>query len=191
MRWCGWTRSPIPRFADPLVVNGPGISALTVSGNDLFRIFRVEKPAVEAPIDVTLAGLTLTHGSGLPVAGSDGGAVLALDENLTILNRVISKSRSAAGGGGGAFESFLSKALLTIESSTIAGNSAGGGGGLSAFGGGVQIFNSTFSGNSVSGDGGAIFSSEGNLEIWNSTISGNQAQMYGGGIAGVARSSFA
>ena len=87
-------------ITDPLVVNGPGIGAITVSGNDLFRIFLVEKPAVDAPIDVTLSGLTLSHGRGLPVVPSAaGGAVLAYGENLTILGSVISSSLSGTEAG--------------------------------------------------------------------------------------------
>lgn len=171
-------------ITDSLVVHGPGFRFLTVSGNDLFRIFRVERPAVDAPIDVTLAGLTLTQGNSLPeLPDTPGGAVLGLGENLWILDCVVSDSRSSAGGGI-AFYSFSGAALLTIESSTIAGNSAAGGGGLSTFGSVVRILNSTFSGNSVSGDGGALYSEEGNLEIVNSTLSGNQAQRFGGAISG-------
>lgn len=173
-------------ITDPLVVSGPGIGVLTISGNDLFRIFLVEKPAVEAPIDVTLSGLTLTHGRGLPaVPSGDGGAVFALGENLTIADSVVSDSQAATYGGGIAIYSLFS-AELTIESSTISGNSTanfGFGGGISAQFTTVHILNSTISGNAA-GQGGGILMDSSFLEILNSTLTGNHAQRFGGAIGG-------
>lgn len=169
-------------ITDPLVVSGPGIGVLTISGNDLFRIFLIEKPAVDAPIDVALGGLTLTHGRGV-AAGTGGGAVLGLGENLRIVNCVISDSRSDTSGGGIAFESFSMRALLTIESSTISGNHAATfGGGIFASDSALQIVGTTLSGN-VANQGGGINAPSTHLEILNSTLSGNHAQSEGGGIA--------
>ncbi|HXU30127.1 MAG TPA: hypothetical protein VN851_06075, partial [Thermoanaerobaculia bacterium] len=87
-------------ISDPLFVHGPGVGVLTVSGNDLGRIFYVEKPAVAAPIDVTVSSLTLTRGLAFPThSGLAGGAVLANGENLTILDSVISNSGIGAQSG--------------------------------------------------------------------------------------------
>src|SRR6185295_3276094 len=75
-------------ITDDLVISGPGAGALTVSGNDLSRIFNMDDGMVGA-IDVEISGLTLTQGH----AQGPGGAVLS-SENLTILDSVISFSVS-------------------------------------------------------------------------------------------------
>lgn len=195
---------------DSLLVAGPGAGAITVSGNDLSRIFFIESPAMAA-IDVTLSGLTLTRGRAL----FGGGAVMAVGENLTILNSVISDGESGEGfdpgvdgcGGnvslnGGSLRivnSVLTGGLavnfgastggnvcvfegsLTLERTTLSGGSANRGGGLSLVNATATVLSSTISGNEA-GDGGGVYVESSQVQFLNSTISGNEAFQTGGGI---------
>ncbi|HEV7669438.1 MAG TPA: IPTL-CTERM sorting domain-containing protein [Thermoanaerobaculia bacterium] len=197
-------------ISDPLIVHGPGIGLLTVSGNDLFRIFYVEKPAVAAPIDVTLSGMTLTRGMGIPEhsgLGREGGAVLANGENLTILDSVISDSTSgvpqdpspAACGGNVALvnPAEVSGLVLRIVNSLLTGGttqsvSGTAGGNLCVMAAKLILDRSTLTGGSAQlGSGGGLYglSLADDSSIVLSTISGNQAGDFGGGIA--TESSFA
>jgi hypothetical protein len=182
------------QIRDGLIVNGPGAGVLTVSGNDASRIFLVENAAVAAAIDVTLSGLTLTRGN---VNGGElviaGGAVAAVNENLTILDSVISDSRAGidtdpavpgCGGNvalieGGALR--IVNSLLTGGSTTGPGSSAGGN--LCVVSGRLLLERSTLSGGWAY-DGGGFFglSLEEGSTILLSTISGNEAVYDGGGI---------
>jgi CSLREA domain-containing protein len=85
-----------------------------------------------------------------------------------------------------------SGAKLTLANLTVADGVATAGGGLFNNSGTVNVFNSTFSGNTASddfgGDGGGIFNTFGTLRVTNSTFSGNSATesatfaSFGGGI---------
>jgi hypothetical protein len=186
--------------SNPLTVNGPGAAALTVSGNDQFRVFYVEKSTAATPIDVTLSGLTLTRGSGLPVhTFSFGGAVFATDENLTILNSVISDSQAGVqadppddGCGGNVAlyaASTASGATLHVADSLLTGGRPIGlfapasGGNLCVINGKLLLERSTLSGGDAE-NGGALYvqtPAAGSL-ILLSTLSGNDADGFGGGI---------
>lgn len=165
-------------ITDDLSINGPGAAAVTVSGNDQSRVFNIDNPAGRR-INVTLSGLTLTHG----YTSGSGGVVYAEDANLTILSSVISNGVAGAGGGLDLFDS-----NTTIRFSSILGNRAAlfGGAVSSEFGGvpTLTIESSTIAGNSANFEGGGIYTEENrDVEIVNSTISGNTATYYGGGIS--------
>ncbi|MEP7013216.1 MAG: IPTL-CTERM sorting domain-containing protein [Acidobacteriota bacterium] len=184
-------------ISDPLVVHGPGLGVLTLSGNDLSRIFYVEKPAVAAPIDVTLESLTLTHGAAfLSHSGLAGGAVLSNGENLTILDSVISDSRTGffkdppdfLCGGNVALVNFagVSGVTLRIVNSVLTrGYSDGFGGNLCVAAGKLVLDRSSLtSGNAGPDGGGGLFggSLADGSSIVLSTISGNRSGSSGGGV---------
>jgi CSLREA domain-containing protein len=74
-------------------------------------------------------------------------------------------------------------AVFNLRNLTVADGNSFFGAGLLNNGGEVQVWNSTFSGNSASDNGGAIENSGGGaLTVTNSTISGNSAGGVGGGI---------
>jgi hypothetical protein len=187
-------------ISEPLVVNGPGAAALTVSGNGQSRIFYIEKPGAAAPIDVTLSSLTLTRGNGFPVhTFSFGGAVFATDENLTIRDSVISDSRAGdqkdppddGCGGNVAFyaANASSGGTLHIMDSLLTGGSTIGlfsppsGGNLCILNGQLLLERSTLSGGLAETGGGLYTQSLANgSAILLSTIAGNHADLLGGGI---------
>lgn len=185
-------------ITDSLTINGPGAAVLTVSGNDLSRIFHVERVSVAAPIDVTLSGLTLTRGSA--VAGvTSGGAILADSENLTILDSVISDSTSGffadppTDGCGGNVAFFGTNGeTLRIADSTLTGGralsiSSSFGGNLCVPTGKLLLERSILTNGDADYGGGLLVQSlSAGSVISQSTIAGNQASIFGGGIASFA-----
>lgn len=177
-------------ITDSLFIHGPGAAALTVDASFHSRVFHVESPAA-APIDVTLSGLTLTHGS----SGifTFGGAILANGENLTILDSVISDSSAGdieePGCGGNVAFAGMGGDTLHIADSTLTGGVAGGsgvppgGGNLCLTGGTLILERSTLS-KGQAGTGGSLYlqALTGDSTISSTTISGGEAISTGGGI---------
>jgi parallel beta-helix repeat protein len=160
---------------DSVRINGPGASKLTVSGNDASRIFWIPDTGYAGPtLDVTISGLTLTHG----FDSGDGGAILQYDNNLTLNNMRLLNNR--AGDQGGAL---WSDGDTTINNCTISGNSCGEDGGGIAIDGRLTMDKTVISDNSADDEGGGIFLDN----LWSTTISsctisGNSCASDGGGI---------
>ncbi len=172
---------------DAVTIQGPGASALAISGNNASRVFYLLDDLSGGT--VTISGLTITGGNDGPGGGvffncnggsgsfvvsdavvtgntsdSLGGGLYfdRCDEggSMSVLNSVVSNNTSTDSGAGGIW--FDEGDSLTIENSTVSGNHAldGGGGGLSAFAyqaGGVTVLNSTISGNTASEGGGGMY----------------------------------
>jgi len=143
-------------------IEGPGASLLAVSGNDHSRVFTIHGAA-----DVTIAGLTITHGlatgNGAGENSTGGGAILNFGGNLTVQNAVLSHNRALGGDevsyfDGGAILNVKS-ANLTITDCTFVGNMVGG---------------------AVAGNGGAI-TNYATAFIARCNFIGNQARGYDGG----------
>ncbi len=132
-------------ITDDVSINGPGIFAITVSGNHASRVFEVASGKT-----VNISGLTISNGG--PAADSDGGGIL--NNGTLTLDSVALSGNSATGTGQGGGISNGVEATLTINNSTLSGNSASGGGGLFNNNGTVTITSSTFSSNSAGGGGG-------------------------------------
>jgi hypothetical protein len=169
-------------ITDSLIVAGPGAGVLTVtSAIPRRQIFHVDSVAA-TPIDATLSGLTLTGGSG---EAGEGGAVVAYNENLTILDSVISDSIAAGCGGNVALIRYTGSPLVTLRivNSTLTGGTAGVGGNICVFGGRLILERSTVSGGSAYHGGGLSLDepADGNAILF-STIFGNEAESRGGGI---------
>jgi predicted outer membrane repeat protein len=178
-------------ISDDLVITGPGAEALTVLGNDVSRIFRIENSTAAAPIDVTLSGLMLTAGR----SSDPGGAVVAYGENLTVLSSVISDSISGffadppanACGGNVGFLGSGSETLRIVNSLLFNGRaesiSASAGGNLCVVQGRLILERSTLAGGVAGFGAGLVLDQPAeNSTILLSTISGNQALDAGGGI---------
>ena len=200
--------SALPVTQTGLTIQGPGPSALTISGADLVQVFNVTSPESTTPGDgVTISGLTLTHGKN---TNNSGGALSwspSANQNtknaqpLTLSNDVISNSQAGSNQEGGGV---YSRGPLSISDSTVTGNTAASGGGIDVFSGNnsgpgagsasLTVANSTVSGNhATAGNGGGISSKYIGVgggapafTVTGSHITGNTADStssaYGGGI---------
>ena len=114
----------------PVDIQGPGADQVTVSGNDLYRIFDID--TFNAGDQVSISGLTLSHGYN----NGDGGALRAIASRLTLTDMVLEDSRATEQGGG----VFTSEVALKLIDSVLTGNSADGSGDYG--GGGAYIASS-------------------------------------------------
>jgi CSLREA domain-containing protein len=143
-------------------------NAVTVSGNDQYRLFTVNNNA-----RATLANLTLVDGH---YTGGDcsprscgGGLKVEAGATVTLAHSAIVSS-TASGSGGGIYNA----GMLTIQQSTLAGNSSDEGGGILNYGGALLIQQSALTENTAL-YGGGILMVGGTLTLENSTLSGNNA----------------
>jgi hypothetical protein len=188
-----------------LTIAGPGLTAITVSGDHASRVFNITAGTV------CISGLTIADGQ---ISGRGGGienaGTLTLSDstlsansaatfiyppqyggaidnsgtltviNCTLTGNHVSSEFSTFGGG------IFNLGTLTLRDSTLSGNSASSGDSGSAVGGGIanvgtlSVINCTLSDNSTSsvffgGGGAGICNSSGTLTLSNSTLSGNRA----------------
>ena len=190
-----------------LWINGPGASALTISGQGSSGVLKLVNSApFFAPNANVITGLTLTDG----MTSDPGGAVSSQTfEPLLLIHDVISNSTStntdSEGGGGGVF----TQGPTEIVASTVSGNTAAHGGGVETnpkynngtttpkYGLPMLIQNSTISGNhavdtngtapSSVGGGGGVAAYGPQMSVRNSTVSGNTSVRSGGGISDVSK----
>ncbi|MBI1325820.1 hypothetical protein GC170_21875 [bacterium] len=170
-------------------IQGPGADLITIDGNQTGRIFFVTDGADAIWSEVTISGLTLTHGNAqdggyYAVRFKSGGAILNR-EKLT-LSRVVVTDNLALANGGGIFSELGD---LTIIDSTISDNSASSGAGILVQNGEARIVGSTIAANvgitfvgisSTSAPfGGGVSIVRSNVWFENSTISGNSADFSG------------
>ncbi len=182
---------------EPVTIDGPGASLLSISGNHASRVFEVGSLVN----NVTISGLTITggsaalHGGGLYVAPSPPGYVVTLDnctitgnsaysgggmanDGETVLNNCTISGNSASGNGGG----LDNQGELTLAGCSISGNSGNMGGGLANAGNSAALTNCTISGNTgrsavanvlaPNPNGGPGFTS-GPISLTNCSITGN------------------
>jgi len=190
--------------AHPLVIDGG--SVITVSGNNLVRVFLENTSST-----LTLQNITVSNGN---IPTSDGGGIYVQNGTLNVINSAFSGNSAPLGYGGG----IASRGTLTITDSFFSsntgywyggaiqifagdnsitgstfynnvatGDSCGGvycqGGGISILHGSMTITNSSFLGN-TGVDGGGIYSGSGtSVIISNSAFLGNTAYNLGGGIS--------
>lgn len=172
-------------IAKNVTISGPGATALTISGNNVTRVFFINPGAAGATsgppttsLTVTISDLTIANGrakggdggaagsaGGSGGAAGMGGAVFINNGNLTIRNVTFSSNQAIGGnafGGGGSFFGGAGGAGVGSNSvSTSFAGSAGGGGG--AFGGnggaggaaGIDLPQGSNGGNGGSGGDGA------------------------------------
>lgn len=166
--------SPLPVLDQDLTLQGPGAGVITVSGNDLHRVFFVESGAV-----VVISGLTIADGfTDEPFGSTDetdgfGGGIFNRG-NLTLEDSIVQDNIAEFGGGG-----LSNDGTLNLRRSTITGNSTDTdtntiGGGIENFNGSVGIVQSTISGN-LANSGGGIENFGGEVTLLFSTVAENSA----------------
>jgi hypothetical protein len=155
------TEIVINDLLDDLNITGPGMNQLTVSGNDLSRVFNVQTPT-------TISGVSLVHGMAPAGATSQGAAINSTASgpfSLVLTDvKVADSAANATAATGDAFADgagIHATGLIRLNQSVVTGNSA------TANQTGILA-------NGAEARGGAIFS-EGGIEITDSTISGNHA----------------
>jgi predicted outer membrane repeat protein len=166
------TLSSTITIATDLIIEGPGPSALAISGNHSIDIFNVE-----SGVTVTISGLTIEDGLGGTVADVTYGGGINNNGRLTVVDSILSGNSGPVGGG---IES--QGGTLTIADSTFSDNTATTAGGAIANYGTGTISDTTVSDNSSSDNGGGIHNG-GTLTLTDSTVAGNSASGYGGGIS--------
>ena len=156
-----------------LTVNGAGASSSIVDGNKAGSVFTLGKN--DASVDVSLAGMTLTGGTGTPDTGGIFGGGIINYCSLLVTDCVISENTAGYGGG------IQNSGIATIADATISGNAANiDGGGISSRG--TMTMNSgSISGNTAKEGGGGIGNS-GTLTMNSGSITGNRAA-WGSGIS--------
>ena len=197
-------------IVNDVTITGPGAGSLTVSGDDLSRVFKID-----AGKTVSISGVTIADGhaaDGTPGVdgaaptnggpGDDGGGIYNLG-SLTLFHDSISGNSAGAGGGGGAIPN---PPIFNPPKAAISGDGGNGGGIYNA--GGLIVSGCTFTANKAGnggtghdadlypangvagsggngGSGGAIYTASGSVTITSSTFSGNAAGAAGdAGAAG-------
>jgi CSLREA domain-containing protein len=173
-------------IADDLQIDGPGASALTISGNDASRVFFVnpgEPGATSGPpatgLSVGITNLTIANGlakggnGGAPAAAGGsggeagmGGAIFVNKGTLAMSGVAFSGNRAQGGNasGGGSFDGGGGGG----GSRQADEGGAGGAGGFGDFSGGAG-------GGGGAGLGGAIFIRAGSLTLADSSFTDNAA----------------
>ena len=184
-----------------LTITGPGADALSVSGNNLSRVFNVSPGAIVIISDLKITGGRTGNGAASVATGASGqdgtsgGGIYNDGGTLTLNNCNVSGNVTGNGGNGGpsgirrqrysrrdrrqggnGAGLYNNAGVLTLNNTTVSGNTAGNGG---AGGGGAQ--NGGRGGDG--GKGAGIYSLNGSLTLTNSTVSGNNAGSGGPGVS--------
>ena len=166
--------SGLLRITDDVTISGTGAEQLTVSGNNVSRVFSLSGTGTDARID----GLTIANGN----AGTgDGGGILVNGNTALVLtNTTIEGNRGNLGAG----IDILGTA--TVINSTITNNQADAGGGI-LNSGTATVINTTLSGNQARVFGGGGIGNLGTISLINNTITNNRVVVnsnstFGGGV---------
>jgi len=155
--------------AGPEVIDGPGATVVTISGNNAVEVF--DDP--QADVTATLSELTITGG----MTNATGGGINN-DGTLTVTNSTIEKNSADFGGG------IYNDGILAVTGSVVETNTVTGfGGGIdNADGGTATLTNTTVAKNSAVNNGGGILNQgQSALTLTDSAVSQNSA-VSGGGI---------
>lgn len=170
----------MPFLEDDVTVDGSAALSLTISGNNLHRIFEI-RPNVS---------VTLTHMSVISGFSTSGASGLNNVEGILTLNHVTLRGNRATNSSsfGGGVNNY--QGILIVHHSTFVDNSAGHGGGIANQHGKLVVNDSYFEGNvahSVGGAGGGIVSwgsygSGGVINVISNTTFVENTAPYGGGL---------
>jgi|GEM_PF-1122674 len=155
-------------ITDDITILGTGASNLTISGNNISRIFEISGTGTDTSIN------------GLKIANANdalGSILLNSNASLSLTNSTVSGNTGAVGG-------IFNRGSLSLINTTVSGNRGSSLGGGIFNKGNLSLTNSTVSNNRAfvlynSAYGGGIYNT-GNLSITGSSISNNSA--YASGI---------
>ena len=148
------------------IKNNSGES-VTVSGNNLSRVFNIN-----SGFSATIIGLTISGGN-----AANGGGV-SNNGTLTVINSTLSGNTATSDGGG--ISSSATATSLTLINTTISGNTANGfGGGVDVLAGTATIINTTITNNhgdndnTAGGGAGGLRNQGGTVTLHNTIVAGN------------------
>lgn len=177
-------------ISDTVRINGAGVDLTVLDAQQASRAFNITNTAG----NVTLQGLTITHGKTTADGQGGGGIRSASAGTLTLANVNVSGNTTTGSNsaGGGIFLSAYS--TLAISNSAISGNTtsgagAGGGGIFAAAGGTLVATGTRISANSTGGDqspGGGLFWHDGSITLTETIIADNSTQGAGSSGGGVS-----
>ena len=161
--------SALPEIASEITIEGSGH---TISGNDRYRIFYVQRSG-----NLTINESTLRNGKTRRQCeddnGGEGGA-LCNRGTVTITNSVL-RDNSVGDDGGAIYN--RSTGTITIANTEFHNNSADDdGGAIFNYQGTISVRDSEFTGNRAGDDGGAIRRDGGTVNVSGSTFSNNRPQ---------------
>ncbi len=153
-------------------INGSGSANLSLSGNNLTRVFAIADGAT-----ATITGLTITEGNASPIGGGIlNQGDLTLEDAAIVANAAVSSGGGIANSGG----------VLSLSGTRLEQNISGAdGAGLSNFDDGVVTLDDvTLSGNSSATRGGGLLNNSplGTVVVRNATIEGNTTGTFGAGV---------
>lgn len=196
------------KITDSVAILGPGANLLTVSGGGSSRVFSIAPPQNNLTFNLQQIQQTLNFQSSNSQGGSPAAPLTLTSRNLGVFTESDSHNSSSLSApiaaivilpviagltitngnspeSGGGIRSVNSSLLLydtVVTQNTVTGDNENGGG-IFAYGGSLDVVNSTVSHNSSNGDGGGVASSGASIGISNSTISHNTALESGGGLS--------
>jgi hypothetical protein len=177
-------------IGDDLTITGPGANLLTISGNNLSRVFVIQKVVNSALVSATvnIAGVTIDKGfagSSSTVTGAgagiyNSGSALTLSKS-TLTNNVAQQGGAILNAGSilvtdSTFSNNLVKQIVSTNTNTRLGGAI-----YNITGAALTVGNSTFDTNSSSQVGGAIYNNAGSMLVSGGTFSNNSA-LQGGGL---------
>jgi hypothetical protein len=177
-------------IGDDLTITGPGANLLTISGNNLSRVFVIQKVVNSALVSATvnIAGVTIDKGfagSSSTVTGAgagilNNGSALTLSKS-TLTNNVAQQGGAILNAGSilvtdSTFSNNLVKQIVSTNTNTRLGGAI-----YNITGAALTVGNSTFDTNSSSQLGGAIYNNAGSMLVSGGTFSNNSA-LQGGGL---------
>ena len=191
--------SVLPTLNRSMTITGPGLSNLTISGNNLYRVFVLSS----GTLTFNISGLTIANGraAGTYPASTGGGVFNPFSGSAPTLNIDSCYFTGCYAGYGGS--AIFSQGPLTVTNTSFVSNTGVSTGSVvSSFGGTATIGNCTFSGNAVTpysnnanssctvynctfsgntgGCGGIAFETSASVTVLSSTISGNTGTFGGG-----------
>ncbi len=165
--------------AGPEMIDGPGESAVTISGNNAVGVFNVAEG-----VTASLSGVTISGGM-----NNQAGGAIYNDGTLTVTSSTFTNNTSGADGG-----AIADPGTLTLTDCTIENNSAPFGGGIDNEGT-LTITGSTIEANTANksgGFGGGIDNDDGGMAtLTSTTVAMNSAFFNGGGVLNAGSSALA
>ena len=133
-----------------VTISGPGVSVITVSGNNASRVFHVQTGKTATISNLTIANGKANFGGGIYnlgnltisnctftnnyAQGGEGGAIDTEGGTVTVVNSTISGNRADTDGGGllncGASQTILTNVTITNNHADNDNDSIGAGGGI-------------------------------------------------------------